>query len=44
VRFEWDEKKNRVNVSKHGLDFSDVEAVFEGPVIANAVSCVMKNR
>jgi uncharacterized DUF497 family protein len=35
VRFEWDEKKNRVNVRKHGLDFSDAEAVFERPVIAN---------
>ena len=27
-RFEWDEKKNRQNIKKHGLDFADAEELF----------------
>jgi len=27
-RFEWDEKKNRQNIRKHGLDFADAEEMF----------------
>jgi uncharacterized protein len=26
--FEWDENKNKINVSKHGLDFETVKLVF----------------
>lgn len=33
MRFEWDEQKRRSNISKHGLDFADVETVFGGPVL-----------
>jgi hypothetical protein len=33
MRFEWDERKRRSNLEKHGLDFFDVSAVFEGPHI-----------
>lgn len=28
--FEWDERKARDNISKHGIDFIDACAVFEG--------------
>ncbi len=28
--FEWDDAKNRANIRKHGLDFSDAEAMFRG--------------
>lgn len=27
-RFEWDEDKNRQNISKHGFDFADAEQMF----------------
>jgi uncharacterized DUF497 family protein len=32
--FEWDETKNRSNVQKHGLDFSDAEEMFRGILLA----------
>jgi uncharacterized DUF497 family protein len=28
--FEWDERKRRSNLRKHGLDFADCGAVFAG--------------
>ena len=31
MRFEWDERKRRSNLEKHGLDFFDVSEVFEAP-------------
>ncbi|MEW6351265.1 MAG: BrnT family toxin [Thermodesulfobacteriota bacterium] len=31
--FEWDEQKNRSNISKHGFDFADAWEVFEGPML-----------
>jgi uncharacterized protein len=34
MRFQWDPKKNRDNVRKHGLDFADAPEVFEGPLLA----------
>lgn len=33
MRFTWDESKRRSNLRKHGLDFRDAPAVFEGPTI-----------
>jgi uncharacterized protein len=33
MRFEWDERKRRSNLAKHGLDFFDVSGVFEAPHI-----------
>ena len=27
--FEWDNAKNRANLTKHGVDFADAVAVFE---------------
>ena len=31
MRFTWDEAKRDANLAKHGLDFRDTEALFEGP-------------
>lgn len=33
MRYEWDEAKNRSNIAKHGLDFSDAAIVFAGPCV-----------
>lgn len=33
MRFEWDEKKNEENITKHGLYFEDADAVFESPML-----------
>ena len=32
MRYEWDKAKNRSNIAKHGIDFADAVAVFEGPL------------
>jgi len=29
MRFEWDETKRRANYRHHGIDFADLEGVFE---------------
>jgi len=34
MNFEWDQYKNRINITKHGIDFSDIYRVFEGPMVA----------
>ena len=31
MRFSWDERKRRLNLKEHGLDFIDAPSVFEGP-------------
>jgi uncharacterized protein len=31
MRFSWDERKRRLNLRDHGLDFVDAPRVFEGP-------------
>jgi uncharacterized protein len=33
MKLEWDENKRLSNLTKHGLDFCDVWAIFEGPHI-----------
>lgn len=33
MQFEWDEGKNRINIRKHGIDFSDAIDVFNHPVL-----------
>jgi len=40
VRFEWDERKNRRNRAKHGLDFREAQRAFADPdrVIAEDLS------
>lgn len=30
---EWDAKKNRDNIAKHGIRFEDAARIFEGPVV-----------
>ncbi|MDR2771464.1 MAG: BrnT family toxin, partial [Clostridiales Family XIII bacterium] len=29
MRFEWDENKNRINLSKHGISFEEAITVFK---------------
>lgn len=31
--FEWDEDKNRANIQKHKIDFADIPAIFNGPMV-----------
>ena len=33
MRFEWDERKNRANIRKHGFDFGDAEEMFSGALL-----------
>lgn len=33
MRYIWDETKRQTNLRKHGLDFSDAEQVFAGPMV-----------
>lgn len=33
MKFIWDENKRLSNLKKHGLDFNDVEQVFNNPLI-----------
>ncbi len=33
MRFTWDETKNAMNRQKHGIDFVDVSAVFDYPMV-----------
>ena len=28
IKFEWDENKNQINQSKHGIDFDEAKTVF----------------
>ena len=36
--FEWDEDKRQRNLAKHGIDFAEAEAVFDGRPIVEALS------
>ena len=33
MSYQWDERKRRANVKKHGIDFIDVPQVFDGDVV-----------
>jgi len=33
MKFVWDEKKNRENIRKHGIDFRDVVDMFNHPML-----------
>lgn len=35
MRFEWDDEKNKENIRKHGLDFSDARELFDAPMLVN---------
>lgn len=28
IRFEWDERKNKINITKHGVSFEEAKTVF----------------
>jgi hypothetical protein len=32
--FTWDEKKNQLNIKKHGFDFADANQVFDNILLA----------
>ncbi|MBN9075289.1 MAG: BrnT family toxin [Rhizobiales bacterium] len=34
MRFEWDERKNALNLAKHGISFEEACLIFEGPVVS----------
>ena len=29
IKFEWDEKKNKINIKKHGISFEEASSVFQ---------------
>lgn len=29
IKFEWDDNKNKINISKHGIDFREACSVFD---------------
>lgn len=33
MQFEWDQAKRLTNIRKHGIDFIDVRAVFDGDTV-----------
>ena len=32
-KFDWDENKNKQNITKHGIDFKDIPNVFNNPIL-----------
>jgi uncharacterized DUF497 family protein len=35
MRFVWDQRKNRENMRKHGIDFHDVVGMFSHPMLVH---------
>ncbi|WP_315791195.1 BrnT family toxin [Fischerella sp. JS2] len=35
MEYKWDEAKRLANLRKHGIDFTDVPAVFDGDIRAD---------
>jgi uncharacterized protein len=35
MTFEWDERKNRANIRKHGFDFAEAEEMFRGVLVVD---------
>ncbi len=33
IEFEWDQRKQRINLRKHGIDFVDAAKIFEGEIV-----------
>lgn len=33
MEFEWDENKRKLNIRKHGIDFSDLKLAFDRPMV-----------
>ena len=34
MKIEWDERKNKSNLRKHGLDLADADPMFDGSMLA----------
>ena len=34
MKFEWDERKNQINIGKHGFDFADAYRIFDLPLLS----------
>lgn len=34
MKFEWDERKNAINLGKHGFDFADASRIFDLPLLS----------
>ena len=41
LHFEWDERKNRANQKKHGVDFETAQLVFDDPLCVTFVERVI---
>ncbi|MCI0469717.1 MAG: BrnT family toxin [Nitrospirae bacterium] len=37
MKVEWDEKKNKANIEKHGISFREAYEIFEDPFIASSL-------
>ena len=35
MKFEWDKKKNEINLQKHGISFEEAKLIFNGPVLTS---------
>jgi uncharacterized protein len=35
MNFEWDERKNELNIDKHGFDFADAHRIFDLPMLVD---------
>jgi uncharacterized DUF497 family protein len=33
MRYSWDPRKNRRNITRHGIAFEDAKRIFEGPTV-----------
>jgi uncharacterized DUF497 family protein len=36
MNFEWDKNKNKTNIERHEIDFSDAHLIFEHPMLIKA--------
>jgi len=41
LQFDWDDRKNRANEKKHGVDFETAQLVFEDPFCVTFVERVI---
>ena len=39
MKFVWDDKKNKINIRKHGIDFSDTTEMFNHPMVIKLDEC-----
>jgi uncharacterized DUF497 family protein len=35
MNFQWDERKNEINLAKYGFDFADAPRIFALPMVIN---------